>query len=929
MLLFFVGFGVWHLTSLQSDLTASTALESAKLYAEAIATFRTLYTREVVERLRGRGIAVTHDYDQQDGAIPLPATLSMLLGKRIGESGSGAHARLYSRYPFPGRQAENRRLFEDPFVQDAWEHWQQNPDSDEPFYRFEEFAGRFSLRYAIADRMRRSCLGCHNQHPDTPKNDWKANDVRGVLEIVTPMDSIRELSRSALRDTFFMLGALAGIDAIGLVLVTGRFRHTSRILEGEVEERQRAEARLQRAHDELEVHVEQRTRELQEANTSLQADIVERKRAEESLRKSEERFDLAVKGTNDGIWDLDVATGKNYWSARLYELLGYEDEEISANLDAFQSRLHPDDRAYALKALRDHLQDRLPYDVEYRLRTKSGEYRWFRARGQAIWDETGTPRRMAGSIRDITDRKKAEQTLQDSEARLLLALDALNGGVWDWNVESGEVHFTESWCRMLGYEPGEVEGHVRTWENALHPDDKPAVMKVLNDHFEGRSPYYSEHRMRTKSGRWIWVLDRGQVVERDKNGKPIRMTGTDMNVTDRKLAEEEKRRLEAQVQQAQKLESLGVLAGGIAHDLNNTLTPIMGFTALVEESLPEGSPNRENLQEVLKSGERAKNLVRQILAFSRRGDQERKPVDIAGIVKEAMKLLRATIPPTIEICQNIDPECGQVRADATQIEQVIVNLCTNAYQALEDTGGLLEVSLTRVEVSPEDARAHPHLQQGPHVKLTVSDTGPGIDAAIVERIFEPFFTTKGVGEGTGLGLSIVHGIVTAHGGAISCRSEAGKGTSFFVYLPRLGEAAAGEREHSEAPPKGAEHILFVDDEESITRLAQQMLPALGYRVTVRTSGIEALEAFRAAPTGFDLVITDLAMPQLSGVDLARKLTEIRPDVPVLLCTGLREQIPRDGLHEIGIRGCVMKPFGMPDLAGIIRRTLDGQEPADV
>ena len=221
LLLFCVVFGVWHLTALQSDLTASTALESAKLYAEAIATFRTLYTREVVERLRGRGIQVTHDYDQQDGAIPLPATLSMLLGKRIGESGSGAHARLYSRYPFPGRQAENRRLFEDPFVQDAWEHWQQNPDSDEPFYRFEEFAGRFSLRYAVADRMCRSCLGCHNQHPDTPKNDWKVNDVRGVLEIVTPMDSIRELSRSGLRDTFFVLGGLTGIGAIGLA----RFSH--------------------------------------------------------------------------------------------------------------------------------------------------------------------------------------------------------------------------------------------------------------------------------------------------------------------------------------------------------------------------------------------------------------------------------------------------------------------------------------------------------------------------------------------------------------------------------------------------------------------------------------------------------------------------------------------------------------------------------
>ena len=386
--------------------------------------------------------------------------------------------------------------------------------------------------------------------------------------------------------------------------------------------------------------------------------------------------------------------------------------------------------------------------------------------------------------------------------------------------------------------------------------------------------------------------------------------------------------LEKQLRQAQKLESLGVLAGGIAHDLNNTLTPIMGFTALVEESLPQGSPNRESLKEVLKSSERAVNLVRQILAFSRRGGQERKPVDIADAIKEAMKLLRATIPKTIEIRLNIDPECGRIWADATQIEQVMMNLCTNAYQALEDTGGLLEVSLTPLEVSSEDARAHPHLQRGPHVKLTVSDTGPGIDPAIVERVFEPFFTTKGVGEGTGLGLSIVHGIVTAHGGAISCRSEAGKGTSFFVYLPRLDEAAAAKREHSEAPPKGTEHILFVDDEESITGLAQRMLPALGYRVTARTSSVEALEVFRTASAGFDLVITDFAMPKLSGVDLARKLTEIRPDVPILLSTGLREQIPRYRLDKIGIRGCVTKPFGVRDLAGIIRRTLDGQEPDD-
>ena len=403
--------------------------------------------------------------------------------------------------------------------------------------------------------------------------------------------------------------------------------------------------------------------ELEETNASLQAEIGARERAEKQLPTSEERFDLAVQGSNDGLWDWDILTDREWWSPRFYGLLGYEVREIEASYASFQDMLHPEDKDRTLELVRAHLNDHAPYDIEFRLRRKSGEYRWFSARGQALWDASGKPIRMAGSIRDITDRKKAEQALRDSESRLLLALEALDGGVWDWNVQTGEVHFTESWFRMLGYEPGEIEEHVRTWENALHPDEKPAVMKVLNDHFEGRSSYHSEHRMRTKSGGWIWVLDRGKVVERDKNGKPLRMTGTDMNVTDRRQVEEEKRRLEAQVQHAQKLESLGVLAGGIAHDFNNILTPIMGFSTLVEESLPTGSPNRESLKEVVKSSERAKDLVRQILAFSRRGEQERKPVDIAGIVKEAMKLLRATIPTTIEIRQSIHAKCGRVWAD--------------------------------------------------------------------------------------------------------------------------------------------------------------------------------------------------------------------------------------------------------------------------
>ena len=643
-------------------------------------------------------------------------------------------------------------------------------------------------------------------------------------------------------------------------------------------------------------------------------DITARKRAAEALRESEERFRLAFDEAPIGMALVGLEHHFLRVNKSLCDMLGYSREEL---LKLTVSDItHPEDIEKSVELIEEAFRGKVPtYRLEKRYLTKAGDVIWVHLSATAVRDPEGNILYNLGTIEDISARKLAEQ----QQALLSSAVEQAAECIYITDAAGSIEYANPAFEKVTGYSPNEVIGkNTRLLSSGKH--DRAFYNRLWETILRGAT-WRSTFVNRRKDG--TLYEEHGSIAPvRDETGKITHFVAVRRDVS--KEVE-----LRKQLLQAQKLESLGVLAGGIAHDLNNTLTPIMGFTALVEESLPEGSPNRENLKEVLKSSERAKNLVRQILAFSRRGEQERKPVDIAGIVKGAMKFLRATIPPNIEIRQNIDPECGRVRADATQIEQVMMNLCTNACQALGDTGGRLEVSLTRVEVSSEDARAHSQLQGGPHVKLTVSDTGPGIDAAIVERVFEPFFTTKGVGEGTGLGLSIVHGIVTAHGGAISCRSEAGKGTSFFVYLPRLDEAADEKREHSEAPPNGAEHILFVDDEEPITRLAQQMLPALGYRVTVRTSGIEALEAFRAAPAGFDLVITDLAMPQLSGVDLARKLTEIRPDVPVLLCTGLREQIPRDGLHEIGIRGCVMKPFGMPDLAGIIRRTLDGQEPADV
>ena len=394
----------------------------------------------------------------------------------------------------------------------------------------------------------------------------------------------------------------------------------------------------------------------------------------------------------------------------------------------------------------------------------------------------------------------------------------------------------------------------------------------------------------------------------------------------RKQTLEEKERLEVQLQQAQKMEAIGTLAGGIAHDFNNILFPIIGYTEMVMDDVQKNSVARGNLEQVLKAANRATDLVRQILAFSRQSEQELKPLRIQLLLKEALKPLRASLPSTIEIRHKIDNNCGAVMADFTQMHQLIMNLCTNAYHAMRENGGLLEATLTEVELDSDDLRSNLDLNPGTYLKLIVTDTGHGMDRIVMERIFEPFFTTKDPGEGTGMGLSIVHGVVKSHGGRITVYSEPGEGTTFQVYLPRI-DIKGTEREirPSEPVPKGKERILFVDDEVPIVQMMQQMLESLGYHVTARTSSIEALEAFHSQPDKFDLVLTDQTMPNMTGAKLAQKLIEIRPDIPIILFTGFSERITEESAKTIGIRQYVMKPVVRGELARAIRRVLDQEE----
>jgi PAS domain S-box-containing protein len=401
------------------------------------------------------------------------------------------------------------------------------------------------------------------------------------------------------------------------------------------------------------------------------------------------------------------------------------------------------------------------------------------------------------------------------------------------------------------------------------------------------------------------------------------------DITSRLQAEEDKKRLEAQLKQAQKMEAVGTLAGGIAHDFNNILSAVIGYTEIALEDVTENTLLKKNLKEVLKAGERARELVNQILAFSRHSEETLKPLKVKIILKEALKLLRASLPSTIEIVQNIESEAC-VLASPTQIHQILMNLCTNAGHAMQERGGSLDVSLTDVELDSRFTSQNPGASPGPYLKLTVRDTGHGIPPEVQDRIFDPFFTTKGIGEGTGMGLAVVHGIITNYGGIIQIESQAGKGTTFDIFIPIIEKETDIQAAEQSSVPHGSERILFVDDEEIMVDVGRQMLERLGYRVTVKSSSVEALSLFKARQDEFDLVITDMTMPILTGDRLAVKLMAIRPDIPVILCTGYSAQVSEEKAKSLGIKAFVMKPLVRISLANTIRRVLDenqGLEPA--
>ncbi len=529
---------------------------------------------------------------------------------------------------------------------------------------------------------------------------------------------------------------------------------------------------------------------------------------------------------------------------------------------------------------------------------------------------------IAAHIGEALLRKHAEEALRKSEARYAETLSVVDTGLWEWHVPSGQAVFSKIYYEILGYEDEGFPATYDAWRQLVHPDDLERVEEALRSCIASGEGFTIDLRMKMKQGPWRWVCTNGKAIEKDQENTAIRMIGTLSDITERKLAEEETIALQLQLIQAQKMEAIGTLAGGIAHDFNNILGAIMGYTEIAMDDLPQESMTASHLTKVLGASKRASILVKQILAFSRQANIERIPLQPSTIVKEAIKLLRPSLPSTITIQQQIDASIRPILADPTQVHQILMNLCTNAFHAMEQAGGTLTITLKDLALSLEDIEHRPGLQPGTFVVLTICDTGHGIPPEVREKIFDPYFTTKEVGKGTGMGLAITHGIITGYGGFITCESEPDKGTVFDIYFPAIEEKTVAAVKPVAVAPPGTGHILLIDDEKMLVELGKTMLERLGYVVTALTSSIEALNTFQNHPDLFDAIITDQTMPDMTGLELSRQILQIRPEIPIILCTGYSTLVDEKRAKAEGIKGFLDKPMTKKGIATLLRKVLD-------
>jgi PAS domain S-box-containing protein len=754
-------------------------------------------------------------------------------------------------------------------------------------------------------------LFCHEKTPETLPHHPDVFPENHPLKAILMQAGIQSTARFSLSVGGELVGLLLLFDLPGIE----RFSETVQIIKLLVSpialslKNALSHFQIEQQARELEKRVEERTAELAQKNAEL--------------LESEERFKLAIQATNDGLWEWGIQTNVEFFSPRFCEIVGYayDDPELPHTYDSWFDRIHPDDREYVLSALNDHLERGAKYDVVYRHRHKSGEYRWQNAIGQTTFDQNGKPVKMVGCISDITERKLAEKNLAESEARYRTILQTAMEGFWLVDAERFILEANDAYCRMSGYSGEELQGmHITQLE--VPDSDAETAARARKIVEQGGDRFESQHRRKDGSTFHVEVSMSHLVLD---GGGQFAVFIHD--ITERRLAEIEEAKLQNQLMQSQKMESIGRLAGGVAHDFNNMLTVIMGHSQMGLMHLDPSHPVCADLAEIRKSAERSADLTRQLLAFARRQTVAPKTLDLNDTVHEMLKMLQRLIGEDIELVWRPAPGLWQVRMDPSQVDQILANLCVNARDAI-DGNGRIAIETANSTIDEEYCAANPEAIPGDYVRLTVSDSGSGMDRETQSHIFEPFFTTKELGKGTGLGLATVYGSVKQNKGFITIYSELGQGTTFSIYLLRYVSSIKAEVQEAfggaAAPvPRGKETILLVEDEPAILNVTTQMLEKQGYSILKAATPGEAIRLAREHSGEIQLLMTDVVMPEMNGRDLAKNLLSLYPCIKRLFMSGYTaDVIASQGVLEEGVH-FIQKPFPFPAMAAKVREVLDG------
>jgi two-component system, cell cycle sensor histidine kinase and response regulator CckA len=650
-------------------------------------------------------------------------------------------------------------------------------------------------------------------------------------------------------------------------------------------------------------------------------DITERKRADAALRQSEERFKLAMEANRDGLWDWDVETGEVYYSPGYAAMLGYTVAEVPAHVDWWRDLIHPEDREAALQANMDCVENRREdVEVEFRMRAKNGEWRWILGRGKGVArDASGRALRMVGTHTDITERREAEEALRRSEERSRALIERSHDAISLLGADGTILFDSAAITRVLGYSPTERVG--RKGFEFVHPEDRTRMQQsfaVFVQQPGSSMEYQAQVLHRDGTARWIQGVRRNLLHEPAIQAVVVNYR----DYTEHKTAEREKEKLRAQLTHAQKMESVGRLAGGVAHDFNNMLQAILGNVALALQDVAADSPLRENLEEIQKSAQRSAELTRQLLAFARKQTIQPRVLDLNDTVAGMLKMLRRLMGEDVDLAWMPGPGLWPVKVDPSQVDQILANLCVNARDAIAGIGKVM-IQSANATLDEAYARTHPECIAGDYVMLGVSDTGQGIDEAARAHLFEPFFTTKEVGKGTGLGLATVFGIVKQNRGLIDVYSERGMGTTFKIYLPRAGAVlVAAEQKAVQASLHGSETVLLVEDEEQILNLGRRILEQLGYKVLTAASPKAALDLAAEHAGSLDLLITDVVMPGMNGKELKERLHSSHADLKCLFMSGYTaDVIAHHGVLDDSVQ-FLQKPFTIGTLAEMVRKVLE-------